>query len=129
MVHKILLLLDPANKILRAESTDLYTCIKLVHSVCECVHNLRCDSEFNVMMSKKEFLPKYLSKGLQHFVTLSNRTFNYKVDKNKCKILFFSTLDTVIGEILSWFNERNSQLVKALCALDPGSSTFGQYNS
>ncbi len=44
--------------------------------------------------------------------------------KTECKWLFFSTLDNVIGELNRRFNERNSQLVEALCALDQDSPHF-----
>jgi len=47
-----------------------------------------------------------------------------EADETECKRLFFSTLDTVIGEMSARFSKRNSQLVKALCALDPGSNDF-----
>ncbi|ROL51391.1 hypothetical protein DPX16_22487 [Anabarilius grahami] len=42
----------PANKILQAKETDLYTGLKLVHSVCECIKNLRCDSEFDALWAQ-----------------------------------------------------------------------------
>ncbi|KAI9517834.1 hypothetical protein NQZ68_001003 [Dissostichus eleginoides] len=44
--------------------------------------------------------------------------------ETECKRLFFSTLDSVIGEMNRRFSERNSQLVEALCALDPENPHF-----
>lgn len=51
-VHRILLLFDPANKILQAEATNLYTGLKHVHSVYECIQNLRFDSEFEALWTQ-----------------------------------------------------------------------------
>lgn len=131
MVHKILLFLDPAIKILQAKETSLYTGL-LVHSVCECIKNLRCDSEFEALwaqcndgqqanFSKKR---KYVTKGLEQFVVESSVGQSNEADETECKRLFFSILDTVNGEMSARFSERNSQLVKALCALDPGRNYF-----
>ncbi|CAM4649961.1 unnamed protein product [Leuciscus chuanchicus] len=114
MVHKILLLLDPANKILQAKETDLYTGLKLVHM------SLKNDEQ-QANSSKRR---RYVTKGLEQFVVESSCGQSDEADETECKRLFFSTLDTVIGEMSARFSERNSQLVKALCTLDPGSNDF-----
>lgn len=45
-------------------------------------------------------------------------------NERECEISFFSTLDAGLGEMSERFNERNSQLVEALCALHPENETF-----
>ncbi|KAJ4946440.1 hypothetical protein JOQ06_024107 [Pogonophryne albipinna] len=49
MVHKILALLDPPNKVLQDKKTDLYTGVKVVKSALDCVEHLRSDSEFQAI--------------------------------------------------------------------------------
>uniref|UniRef100_H3BAF9 DUF4371 domain-containing protein n=1 Tax=Latimeria chalumnae TaxID=7897 RepID=H3BAF9_LATCH len=47
MVHKILQLLDAANKMLQAEQTDLLSAVKVIQSASECISKLRSESDFN----------------------------------------------------------------------------------
>lgn len=52
MVHKILALLDPPNKVLQDEKTDLYTGVKVVNSALDCVEKLRSDLEFQAIWAE-----------------------------------------------------------------------------
>ena len=44
--HKVLGLMDPANRMLQAEETDLITAVRLIQSASSCIKDLRSDAEF-----------------------------------------------------------------------------------
>lgn len=46
VMHNVLGLMDPPNKMLQATLTDLLTAVQLIHSVSNCRKRLRCDEEF-----------------------------------------------------------------------------------
>jgi hypothetical protein len=52
MVHKVLSLLDPSNKLLQVEATDLYTGIWVVRCAHNCVGKLQRESEFDELWEK-----------------------------------------------------------------------------
>ncbi|KAJ4930565.1 hypothetical protein JOQ06_024874 [Pogonophryne albipinna] len=45
-------------------------------------------------------------------------------DKTELQRLYYSMIDSVLGEMDQRFSERNSQLAKSLAALNPESDTF-----
>ncbi|KAJ4938373.1 hypothetical protein JOQ06_002993 [Pogonophryne albipinna] len=45
-------------------------------------------------------------------------------DKTELQRLYYSTIDSVLGEMDQRFSERNSQLAKSLAALNPESDPF-----
>ena len=45
-------------------------------------------------------------------------------EKTKLQRLYYNTIDSVLGEMDHRFSERNSQLARALVALNPESDTF-----
>ncbi|KAJ4944530.1 hypothetical protein JOQ06_013073, partial [Pogonophryne albipinna] len=140
MMYQILSLLDPPNTALQAKSTDLYTGVRLVQSALVCVEELRCDSQFDTLWDKftkdRETIeplaaapPKKQGRVMSHLrdyvvdTTVGHRPEGLG-EKTECKILYFSTLDSVVGEMTARFGERNSKLVEALCTLHPGSEYF-----
>ncbi|KAJ4926893.1 hypothetical protein JOQ06_014637 [Pogonophryne albipinna] len=140
MMYQILSLLDPPNTALQAKSTDLYTGVRLVQSALVCVEELRCDSQFDTLWEKftkdRETIeplaaapPKKRGRVMFHLrdyvvdTTVGHRPEGLG-EKTECKILYFSTLDSVVGEMTARFGERNSKLVEALCTLHPGSEYF-----
>lgn len=64
-VHNILLLLDSPNKQQQAKEMDLLNAVKLMHSVTDCVHDLRHDDAFTELptttspnkLEKEDVLP------------------------------------------------------------------------
>ncbi|CAJ1057873.1 uncharacterized protein LOC128440739 [Xyrichtys novacula] len=147
MTHQILGLLDPPNTALQAKSTDLYTGVRLVQSALECVEELRSDSQFDALWEKctkeREMTEpsaatpsqskrrrEKMTSHLKDFVVETPFGHRHKEvgEKTECKRLYFSTLDAVVGEMTARFNERNSQLVQALCAVHPESEHFMDVN-
>lgn len=50
LTHRVHSLLDPPNKLLQREDTDLLTGLSVVASATACVKKLRCDEEFKQML-------------------------------------------------------------------------------
>ncbi|RXM95399.1 hypothetical protein EOD39_16925 [Acipenser ruthenus] len=132
MVHKVLSLLDPPKKLLQAEATDLYTGIRVVHSAHNCMEKLQHNSEFDELWEKYKDMDtpapskrqRVVSSNLKEYVVETTVGQQEEGNERECKSVFFSTLDAVLGEMSARFNERNSQLVEALCALHPERETF-----
>ncbi|KAL7404136.1 hypothetical protein ABVT39_010269 [Epinephelus coioides] len=141
MVHRILSLLDPPNKVLQDKKTDLYTGVKVVRSALECVEKLQSDLEFQAIWAQCATSPqdapetaspppskrmRQVPTHLQQYVVESTvgQEQQEREHATECKRLFFRTLDSVTEEMNARFGERNSQLVQAMCALDPGNPHF-----
>lgn len=136
LVHKMLKLLDPPNKLLQGEETDLLTGLRLVTSAAECVRELLCEAEFTQLWDTAaaaadhaltQPLPtkrrRMLNRNLEQYVV--EETVGLKDnDKTELRRLYFGTIDAVLGEIDTRFSERNTKLATALVALDPESETF-----
>ncbi|KAJ4945995.1 hypothetical protein JOQ06_023673, partial [Pogonophryne albipinna] len=115
MVHKILALLDPPNKVLQDKKTDLYTGVKVVKSALDCVEHLRSDSEFQAIWaqcstgSSADASEPAAHPPMKRVCQVPTHLKQYVVESNigqqdigsetECKRLFFSTLDSVIGEM------------------------------
>ncbi|KAK0153461.1 Zinc finger MYM-type protein 1 [Merluccius polli] len=131
MTHQILSLLDPLNTALQANSTDLYTGVRLVQSALACVEKLRCDTQFDTFWEKfskdRRTTEPAAAAPPQKRPRNMGHLSDYVVDTtvgHRQKRLYFSTLDAVVGEMKARFSVRNSQLVEALCTLHPGSEDF-----
>ncbi|KAK9967816.1 hypothetical protein ABG768_002182 [Culter alburnus] len=132
-IHKVLLLLNPANIILQGEDTDLLTGMKLVSSAAECVRNLRSEDEFCILCDTVTASTKdtpvsakrrrQVNKNLTEYVVEETTGANI-IDKVELRRLYFSALDHILGEIEVRFSERNSKFAAALAALDPENETF-----
>uniref|UniRef100_A0A3B1J476 DUF4371 domain-containing protein n=1 Tax=Astyanax mexicanus TaxID=7994 RepID=A0A3B1J476_ASTMX len=131
MIHKVLGLLDPPNKLLQSERTDLITAVQLIQHASDCVRSLRTDAEFEKLWvncgSTEPAPPKrkrVVATSLQQYVVEGSLGQHEDNNEQECKRLYFSTIDSVLGEMDARFNERNSQLMDGLSALDPGSPNF-----
>lgn len=142
MVHRILVLLDPPNKVLQDKKTELYTGVEVVKSALDCVEKVRSDLEFQDIWAQhatggphdaSETAAPPPSKRMRQVPThlkqymVESTVGQQQQDRGsetECKRLFFSTLDSATGEMNTRFSERNSQLVEAMCALDPDSPHF-----
>ncbi|KAJ0066809.1 hypothetical protein NL108_002860, partial [Boleophthalmus pectinirostris] len=134
--HKVLALLDPPNKLLQREDTDLLTGLSVVASATVCIKKLRCDEEFRKMLDTvtgtKE-TPR-LKRGLTEstrmdgFIVMEptgvHRATSNDDLKTEFRRLYYNTIDLVGGEMERRFSERNSQLASALAALNPEADNF-----
>lgn len=131
-VKTVLMLLDGPNKLLQSEDMDLLTGLELVASATKCVSELRCEAKFtelwdavtdldvNSAPSKRQ---RTVNKNLhQYFV--EETTGQKDNDKPELRRLYYSALDTLLGEINHRFGERNTQLAQSLIALNPESDQF-----
>ncbi|ROI52181.1 Zinc finger MYM-type protein 1 [Anabarilius grahami] len=120
-IHKVLLLLNPANVILQGEDTDLLTGMKLVSSAAECVRNLRSEDEFCILCDTVTASTKdapvsakrrrQVNKNLTEYVVEETTGANI-IDKVELRRLYFSALDHILGEIeqyISRIKEEESQ--------------------
>lgn len=133
-VQKLLMLLDGPNRLLQAEDMDLLTGLELVASATECVKKLRSEDEFTDLWNKANDAhtstpapPKRrrtMHKNLEQFVVLETTGQNNDNDKTELQRVFYSAIDTVLGEIAQRFSERNTQLARSLAALNPENGTF-----
>lgn len=134
VMYKVLGLMDPPNRMLQAEQTDLMTAVRLIRSASSCIESLRSDAEFAKLwaesMSADDADPtppkrqRQASKSMQGYVvneSVGQREANIE---QECKRLFFNIIDSILGEMSVRFSERNSKYITALDALDPGSVNF-----
>ncbi|XP_073730590.1 uncharacterized protein [Misgurnus anguillicaudatus] len=134
LVHEVLALLDPPNKLLQREETDLWTGLDIVASAKACVQKLRCDEGFTKVWEKatadelpKSTTPKRRRTGKKNMddYFVEETTGQRENDmETELKRLYYSTVDSVVGEMDQRFGERKSHLYRALNALDPKSDLF-----
>ena len=104
VIHIVLGLMDPANRMLQAEETDLIPAVALIQSASSCIEDLRLDAEFLKMWADSgdsgdgagaPAPPKQqrqATKTLQDYV-VSESLGQREVDiQQECKRLFFSLL-------------------------------------
>ncbi|KAJ4934288.1 hypothetical protein JOQ06_007087 [Pogonophryne albipinna] len=140
MVHKILALLDPPNKFLQDKKTDLYTGVKVVKSALDCVEHLRSDSEFQAIwaqcstgspadasepaapppMKRARQVPTHLKQYVMES-TIGQQDIG---SETECKRLFFSTLDSVIGEMNRRFLNETARWSRRFVPLTQKILTF-----
>ncbi len=134
MVHKILQLLEPANK-MQAENTDLLSATKFVNLTADCVQELRSEDEFNELwriscdLVPAETRPnnrqRTMSKKLEHYSAEETVGQHERCDETELRLhLYFSSVESVRGEMAARFGECNSKLIQALAALDPAGESF-----
>ena len=71
--------------------------------------------------------PKHLQEYVVESTVVGQRDQEEQQDRGsevECKRVFISTIENVTEEMKSRFSEMNSQLVEAMCALDPASKHF-----
>ncbi len=137
LVHEVLALLDPPNKLLQREDTDLWTGLGIVASAKVCVQKLRCDEGFTKVWEKAtaaaDALPKSTTpkrrctgnKNMDDYLVEETTTGQREDDiETELKRMYYSTVDSVVGEMDQRFGKRNSHLYRALAALDPESDSF-----
>ena len=134
LTHRILALLDPPNKLLQREDTDLLTGLSVVASV----KKLCCDEELRKMLDTVTATSESLRPGPKRRRIESSRMDSYIVmgltgahrdrgdddSKTELRRLYYDTIDSVVGEMERRFSERNTQLVSALAALNPEADNF-----
>jgi len=136
VMHKVLELMDPANRMLQAEETDLVTAVALIQSASSCIDDLQSDAEFMKLWADSGAAgdgagapapPKRQRKAtrtLQDYV-VSESLGQRKVGiQQECKQLFFGIVDSILSEMAARFSERNGKYMAALDALDPSSVNF-----
>ncbi|KAI2645227.1 Zinc finger MYM-type protein 1 [Labeo rohita] len=136
LVHEVLALLDPPNKLLQREDTDLWTGLSIVTSAKVCMQKLRCVEGFTKVWEKaraaanalpKSTTPKRRRTGNKNMDDyLVEETTGQREDdvETELKRLYYSTVDSVVGEMDQRFSEQNSHLYRALAVLDPESDLF-----
>ncbi|KAL0146682.1 hypothetical protein M9458_058022 [Cirrhinus mrigala] len=135
VMYKVLGLMDPPNRMLQAEQTDLMTAVQLIRSASSCIESLRSDAEFaklwaESIKSSDDAVPtapkrqRQASKSLQDYIVNESVGQRESNIEQECKRLFFNIIDSILGEMSVRFSERNSQYMSALDALDPGSKNF-----
>ncbi len=134
MVHTILKLLEPANKMLLAENTDLLSDNKFVNFAADCVQKLRSEDEFNELWRMScDLVPtetrpnkrqRTMSKKLEHYSVEETVGQHVRCDDTELRRLYFSAVDAVSGEMTARFGECNGKLIQALTALDPAGESF-----
>lgn len=135
LVHEVLALLDPPNKLLQREDTDLWTGLSIVTSAKVCMQKLRCDEGFTKVWEKataaanalpKSTTPKRRRMGNKNMDDyLVEETTGQREDdvETELKRLYYSIADSVVGE-MDQISEQNSHLYRALAVLDPESDLF-----
>lgn len=133
--HKVLSLLDPPNKILQREDTDLMTGLS-VTSATACIKQLRCDGEFRKVLDavtttttsdtpsprpKRRRLERTRMDG---YLVMESTGVHITTGEDELKRLYYSIIDLVVREMERRFSERNSQLASALAALNPQADNF-----
>jgi len=129
-VFQVLNLLDPPNKILQAEDTDLSTGMQLVLSAVQCIEDLRSDKPLDDLLStvpdtldvpakRQRFASARLTDCVVYETTGVNAMNNVELRR-----LYYSVLDHILREMSARFNERNSKLPRALVSLYLKSDTF-----
>lgn len=136
LTHRVLSLLDPPNKLLQREDTDLLTGLSVVASATACVKKLRCDAEFKQMLDTATHTSESLRPGPKRRRIESTRMDGYIVTgptgghrgdddlETELRRLYYNTIDSVVGELERRFSERNTQLASALAALNPEADNF-----
>ncbi|RXN04563.1 zinc finger MYM-type 1-like protein [Labeo rohita] len=135
VMYKVLGLMDPPNRMLQAEQTDLMTAVQLIRSASSCIESLQSDAEFaklwaESIKSSDDAVPTAPKRQRQASKSLQDYNVNESVGQREsnieqeCKRLFFNIIDSILGEMSVRFSERNSQYMSALDALDPGSKNF-----
>ncbi|RXN28005.1 zinc finger MYM-type 1-like protein [Labeo rohita] len=135
VMYKVLGLMDPPNRMLQAEQTDLMTAVQLIRSASSCIESLRSDAEFaklwaESIKSSDDAVPtapkrqRQASKSLQDYIVNESVGQRESNIEQECKRLFFNIIDSILGEMSVRFSERNSQYMSALDALDPGTKNF-----
>ncbi|KAL0968294.1 hypothetical protein UPYG_G00264930 [Umbra pygmaea] len=136
LTHRVLSLLDPPNKLLQREDTDMLTGLSVVASATACVKKLRCDEEFKQMLDTATPTSDSLRPGPKRRRIESTRMDGYIVTgptgghrgdddlETELRRLYYNTIDSVVGELERRFSERNSQLASALAALNPEADNF-----
>ncbi len=132
MVHKILKLLEPANKMLQAENTDLLSANKFVNFAADCVQKLRSEDEFNELwrmscnLVPAETRPNKrqhtMSKKLEHYSVEETVGQHESCDETELRRLYFSAVEWL--QMTARFGECNGKLIQALTALDPAGESF-----
>jgi len=133
VIHIVLGLMDPANRMLQAEETDLIPAVALIQSASSCIEDRRSDAEFLKLWADSGDAgdgagapanPKRQQKAtrtLQDYV-VSESLGQREVDiQQECKRLFFGIVDSILNEMAARFSERNG---KYMAALDPASVNF-----
>ncbi len=134
VMHKVLGLMDPANRMLQAEDTDLLTAVQLIQSASSCIEDLQSDAEFLKLWADSEDTgdgapapPKrqrQAPRTLQDYV-VSESLGQREVDiKKGCKRLFYGIINSILNEMAARFSKRNGKYMAALDALDPASENF-----
>ncbi|KAK0138889.1 hypothetical protein N1851_024562 [Merluccius polli] len=130
LTHRVLALLDPPNKLLQREDTDLL--------MCSCVKKLCCDEEFRKVLDAVTATSESLRHGPKRRCIERTQIDGYIVMgptgahrdrgdddlKTELRRLYYDTIDSVVREIERRFSERNSQLASALAALNPEADNF-----
>ncbi|KAI7809869.1 hypothetical protein IRJ41_019839 [Triplophysa rosa] len=135
LTHRVLSLLDPPNKLLHREDTDLLTGLSVVASATACVKKLCCDEEFKLMLDTATPTSESLRPGPKRRCIESTRMDGYIVtgptgghrgdDDLETELQrLYNTIDSVVGELKRRFSERSSQLASALAALNPEADNF-----
>uniref|UniRef100_A0A8C1RPS8 DUF4371 domain-containing protein n=1 Tax=Cyprinus carpio TaxID=7962 RepID=A0A8C1RPS8_CYPCA len=136
LTHRVLSLLDPPNKLLQREDTDLLTGLSVVASATACVKKLCCDEEFKQMLDIAMHTSESLRPVPKRRRIESTRMDGYIVTgptgghrgdddlETELQRLYYNTIDSVVGELERRFSERNSQLASALAALNPEADNF-----
>ncbi|KAL0151861.1 hypothetical protein M9458_052862, partial [Cirrhinus mrigala] len=135
VMYKVLGLMDPPNRMLQAEQTDLMTAVQLIRSASSCIESLRSDAEFaklwaESIKSSDDAVPtapkrqRQASKSLQDYIVNESVGQRESNIEQECKRLFFNIIDSILGEMSVRFSERNSQYIKNF--LDAGKFTVAR---
>ncbi|CAL8388226.1 unnamed protein product [Boreogadus saida] len=132
VTHKVLGLMEPPNRMLQAERTDLLTAVQLINSASDCLRLLRSEEEFTKIWNetgsecdapppKRQRQPP---KALQPYVVEETLGHPEQRGKEECQRLFYALLDRALAEMDARFSERNNKYLEALSVLDPSSQDF-----
>ncbi|CAL8289679.1 unnamed protein product [Arctogadus glacialis] len=132
VTYKVLGLMEPPNRMLQAERTDLLTAVQLINSASDCLRLLRSEEEFTKIWNetgsecdapppKRQRQPP---KALLPYVVEETLGHPEQRGKEECKRLFYALLDRALAEMDARFSERNNKYLEALSVLDPSSQDF-----
>jgi len=122
--------LDPPNKILQAEDTDLSTGMQLVLSAVQCIEDLRSNKHLDDLLSTVPDTPDVPAKRQRFASTPLTDCIVYEttgvnaMNNVELRRLYYSALDHILREMSARINEPNSKLARALVSLDRKSDTF-----